>query len=382
MQPSRRKTRGISLIEAMVAMAVMGFGTLAVLGVQTSLRLNADIAKQRSEAVRIAQERIELARTYSDLETYTALAGVVDDPVAGYATANTTYRVTETVTDAAAADPTHPRRKSLVVDVAWKDRTGQDQSIRLAAAIEGVSPALAASMGVPAELSLGRQPARRHPAIPPTAVDQGDGTSKFELPGGQEAWVFNNVNADITQVCTGEALANCIDVDRRLLAGYVRFATDAAPPTAWHALYPPGTETDVALTVSLTAPTTPAATCFDERRSSRTRAYYCAVPVTEAGVWSGRSLIQGLPLADSAADANGWALRVCRYTPYRDTHPTVPDQMTNEQHPLDYVDVAGPLVNQNFLVIRAGNGSSPYGCPGDVSNDLVNTNTWHHQPAS
>ena len=40
-----RAQRGLSLVEAMVAMAVMGFGTLAVLGVQASLRLNGDIAK-------------------------------------------------------------------------------------------------------------------------------------------------------------------------------------------------------------------------------------------------------------------------------------------------------------------------------------------------
>ena len=64
MRFARARSRGISLIEAMVALAVMAFGTLGVLGVQTTLRLNADIAKQRNEAVRIGQETIEAARSF------------------------------------------------------------------------------------------------------------------------------------------------------------------------------------------------------------------------------------------------------------------------------------------------------------------------------
>ena len=47
--------RGVSLVEAIVAMAVMAFGMMAIVGLQTTLRQNSDIAKQRSEAVRIAR---------------------------------------------------------------------------------------------------------------------------------------------------------------------------------------------------------------------------------------------------------------------------------------------------------------------------------------
>ena len=57
--------RGVSLIEAIVAMAVMAFGMMAIVGLQTTLRQNSDIAKQRSEAVRIAEEAIEQWRGYS-----------------------------------------------------------------------------------------------------------------------------------------------------------------------------------------------------------------------------------------------------------------------------------------------------------------------------
>ena len=56
-------TRGVTLIEALVALAVMSFGMLAVVGVQATLRVNGDVAKQRAEAVRIGQEAVERLRT-------------------------------------------------------------------------------------------------------------------------------------------------------------------------------------------------------------------------------------------------------------------------------------------------------------------------------
>ena len=60
-----RAARGVSLVEALVALAVMAFGMLAVAGIQGMLRLNSDVAKQRSEAVRIAQEQIEQLRAFA-----------------------------------------------------------------------------------------------------------------------------------------------------------------------------------------------------------------------------------------------------------------------------------------------------------------------------
>ncbi|MDP1533833.1 MAG: prepilin-type N-terminal cleavage/methylation domain-containing protein, partial [Rubrivivax sp.] len=45
------RQQGVSLIEAVVALAVLAFGMLGLVGVQATLRGNADIAKQRAEAV-------------------------------------------------------------------------------------------------------------------------------------------------------------------------------------------------------------------------------------------------------------------------------------------------------------------------------------------
>ena len=62
--------------------------------------------------------------------------------------------------------------------------------------------------------------------------------------------------------------------------------------------------------------------------------------------------------------------------------PVVP-AISNAQHPLNYLDVDSGLLNQNFLIIRAGDGTSAFDCPADdASTPFVNGNTWHHQPSS
>ena len=98
--------RGVSLVEALVAMAVMSIGMLAVVGVQGTMRLNSDLARQRTEATRIASEEIERVRSFTSLGVVAGTPGVsydeiVSRDVAGYQlpgdTANTSYQVQRTV---------------------------------------------------------------------------------------------------------------------------------------------------------------------------------------------------------------------------------------------------------------------------------------------
>ena len=106
------RRHGVSLVEALVALAVMAFGMLALVGVQATMRLNSDVAKQRGEATRIATEEIERLRGFR------TIAAVVDEPAySSYASirsgspayaapggvGNTTYTITRTVVTAPAA---------------------------------------------------------------------------------------------------------------------------------------------------------------------------------------------------------------------------------------------------------------------------------------
>lgn len=391
MARNRRRQRGVSLIEAVVALAVMAFGTMAVLGVQTTLRMNGDIAKQRNEAIRIANETLEISRAFNTLAEYEALGNSGPTPVEGYAVANATYEVTRTVLDdeASAADlaPALPlRRKGVVVTVRWADRTGQDQQVRLFSSVHGVEPALAGSLSIPADKAFTRGPGRRHVTIPPAAVDQGDGTSRFDPPGaGGAGWIFSNATGYIIRTCSGVDIETCLPYQARLLAGFVSFATEAGvEPSGIESQNPPSLPEPLEVELVQIAPAAVAGTvqCYEETVLNSV-AYYCAVPIDLDSSWSGQSRLV-LPAAaafDAGEPVSAARRRVCRYTPVRE-HLVAPSQIRNEDHPLHYVAVAKSLVQQNFLVIRAGDGVTAYDCPPDGPATFRNTNTWRHQPES
>ncbi len=387
-QPCRRQ-RGVSLIEALVALAVMAFGMLGVVGMQGSMRLNADIAKQRSEAVRIAQEAVEGRRAFwlldaaANQKSYADIASTAGAAVLGI-TSNTTFTVTET----ASTPPGGGRTKALYVDVTWVDRTGQNQNVRLSTNVTGNMPELSGALGLPALGTMSRLPRGRHAAIPLGATDQGDGTSSFAPPGaGDVSWVFNNVSGFITQSCVATV---CSAYNARLLSGYVRFATDSVQPTPAVAESPASVAFAVNVNVRQTfpLPATDLAPIYQpcyKLLTSQYSVYYCALPVDElqGNKWSGRSELILTGISSTIADFDAANYKVCRYTPARDAQPTAPT-VSNEKHPYNYADVNTALVNQNFLVIRAGNGATPgFFCPGDdTATPEVNGNTWHHQPAA
>lgn len=394
MRRPQGSARGISLIEAVVALAVVAFGMLAYVGIQSTLRLNSDVAKQRAEAVRIAQEAIEQWRAYTHIESdagstdYAEIATVGTESITG-ATTNTTYALDRTVVDSAGT-PAEPRMKTLVVDVGWQDRNGDPQSVRLSTTIAAVPPELGGALSIPVAGGQLNPVQGRHPAIPVEAVDQENGTSLFQPPqpgDGPISWVFDNASGVITSICN-PAPSDCSPFNGLLLSGFVRFATGDTQPTAADAESPPSASLAVEVVVDRTYPSALTVACFEQQRPTDVR-YYCAVPVNGADDpprWSGRSKLVGLALASSIADDSHGNYKVCRYTTER-SHATVPP-MSNADHPRDYANVRQALLQQNFLVIRAGadlDGSleAPFVCPDDdPTTDFVNGRTWYHQPDS
>ena len=406
----RRGSQGVSLIEALVALAVMAFGMLAVAGLQATMRLNADIAKQRSEAVRIAQEAIESWRGFTVLDAppagEVAYADVTNDSagadVTGLTT-NTTYSLQRGVTDDAAL-----RRKVLVVNVRWVDRAGVAQAIQLNSVIASTLPELAATLMVSNAGSPTKLPRGRNAAVPVQARDFGNGTSGFKPPapgGGSAAWVFNNVTGLVSSVCTVSTdvtnaslaladLSGCTDIAGQVLSGFVRFDTNtAAALTAASAENPIGSalSLDVQLTLTSTGhPSSPI--CFDDAPTTSTAAatqtlvsYYCLIYANTSRTWSGISTLAPVAFTDLAnpawpiAASGGSNFEVCRYTPAANDAAVV----ANGLHPRNYSNVTAPqvVVNQNFLVI-----SALWTCPTDVAaspvgGDYVNSNTLVHQPA-
>ena len=68
------RQRGASLIEALLAFLALSLGMLALARVQTGLRAGADIARERSVAVRLAQVDTERSRAFADYAGWSTIA--------------------------------------------------------------------------------------------------------------------------------------------------------------------------------------------------------------------------------------------------------------------------------------------------------------------
>ena len=376
-QGRQGRDRGVSLIEALVALAVMAFGMLGVVGMQSTLRFNSDISKQRSEAVRIVQEIAEQRRNFSTISTLSghfAFDSIVSRATVSTAGTNATFTISETATADSEALP----MKTLVVDAAWQDRTDQTQRAQVTTIMSRSSPEISAALVTPAGGGAAQRPNGRNSSIPRAAVDLGNGTSRLDLPppvsGPLVSWIFNNATGVIQQVCLDGV---CASSDLRLLAGFISFSTGATQPTVTDAAVPSSTAVPMDVSVTVTDPLSPVVQCITGLTTPFLYVeYFCAVPVNGASKWSGYPTLAGVTFALSATDANASAFRACRYTPDPSGTTTL-----NSEHPATYTDVTDALTNQNFLVIRAGNGTVPFTCPGDDSSRPGNTNTFPYQPA-
>jgi Tfp pilus assembly protein PilV len=215
-QTHARTSRGVGVIEALVSLLVLALGMMSFAALQSRLRLNSDVSKQRAEAVRIAQEDIENFRAFGTMAADGTVANnfAFNSIATGSATktvlssvtttTNAAYTVTRTVTDSSiAAGLTEAPIKNLTVTVAWTDRTSSAQSVTLRSVISKSDPAIAASLALPANGSPARDLLGRDIQVPIPAKNLGNGTSAIKpIAAGSVAYVFNNDTGIVTQRCT------------------------------------------------------------------------------------------------------------------------------------------------------------------------------------
>jgi hypothetical protein len=406
---STRKSSGLALIEALMALAVMAFGLLALVGVQSNLRQNADTARQRSEAIRIAQEEIEKWRAFTSLNGGgTVVYGNLESDGSSYAISTeygltAQFNIAKTVFPASNATPTDFRLKTLTVDVTWLDRNNESQSVRLTTALHGVAPELPGTLAILPEGTPTSLPGGRNMAIPWDAVRLDGAQSAWRPPQGVEGalvWRFSNDSGMINALCTVAANLpltssnlqnNCTTYNAQFLAGYVYFADSSTLATATQAMSPTGIALTAEVWVHKTAPVdqllAPNQDCFTETPSpSRSYVtYYCAVPVDASSTgtrdWSGYSYVTGSTITGTLG-----SLSVCRYTRYRDDRtvnsvngsPTI----KNIEHPRAYYRAAQPLPNQNFLVVGTFYEPDPTGLNCPYGAPLPADTTTYPQPAT
>jgi len=262
--------RGISLIEALVSLLVASLGMLAFIGLHISIRNFADVSKQRSEAVRIAQQDMENIRVFRTLPSLTGNAlhwdtlfanlnnGLVSTAMTSGTTtytANTSYLISRAVTTSTTAG-----FKEVQVTVAWKDRANNDHRVVLRNVIGRIDPSTAISLSVEPNGSPVRDTLGRDVQIPIPAKSLGDGTSVFKPTSTATiAFIFNNDTGYVTKSCPVTAsqqtaqltlahLTGCttLSTPAYLLSGFVRFAVgnisnsfeastanDAVPAGTW-----------------------------------------------------------------------------------------------------------------------------------------------------
>ncbi|MFO1331809.1 MAG: hypothetical protein U1E95_04990 [Rubrivivax sp.] len=325
----------------MVALAVMAFGMLAVVGVQATLRYNADVARQRSEAVRLGQEAIESDRAFSVLGTpdsdHTSFATIADgtETVTGFTT-NTTYTITRTV-----AEPAGAGRKDLRLAVTWPDRSGETQTITLDTIIGAFDPRVALLLGARPNGIPPWLPQGRSPLVPQgqNTRDLGDGRTAYQPGGmGTTVWLFDNSTGAITSECTfpGTDLSQlmpasqCAPKPSVMISGFVRFSFGPSPDAAAPA--------DTALTLAVRAKGSSGFTdgqcfAFNLGPPATFTAYVCVVPTGTVG-WTGT--VKLVPPLDLSTQS------VCRYV------NALPG---NPGHPQEYTALKTSLPDQNYLVI-------------------------------
>lgn len=418
---SPRAQRGTTLLEALIAFGVLSLGILTIGRVQMHLHVGSDIARQRSEAVRLAQEDLETLRAFSFIAASAAARSYADiasavatiDADSGYAT-NTRYQLQRDVQASATSNAKH-----VSVNVAWSDRSGEHQRVVLNSIIAGHDPAYSAALGIgptgtPVKGAFGRSA-----WIPLAAKDLGNGRSAFKPDSAAGiAYVLDNASGLVTARCSGvdpglatrdltsAALVSCEGAATGyLLSGTVRFSL-GTPPSAAQA-----TDAPLALSVTVTLgggtyPVVPS--CAGEalktvtytsasairnesvpiaataaslglatwvESGDRYVAYHCVVYPLANGRWSGRTTLApvGWTIGGGAADR-----RVCRYSADSDGSGAID---ANIEHPADYQAVSGPLAHQNFLVIT-GSQTCPLGNPGEggLAGPWVDLATHPHQP--
>ena len=358
----RAATRGFTILEVLIALVVMAFGILAVAGMQLMLSRNSDVAKQRSEATRLAQERMERLRAFDGIGS-----GTIDWnnlPVAAEtfnANTNATFKVT-----AALGGTTADAMRSAAVTVRWLDRAANssdtsadadgfsyNQEVVLSSVISKTDPERVGFVTNPLPLN---QPLKRvknrNINLPIPAIDLGNGRSSTQVDANY-AIVYSNTTGGVVRICNpnqANATAaqinalldagSCTTVTGYIVAGYLgRSSSSIAWPTGIN--YSNITRTDPMSGQAIRCQYTDALDQNSGTAISNYKYYLCIVPLTNPGDgtaarWSGTLRFGGVTTSSNYV--------VCRYQ-YTQTSLD-----SNERNIQPYSSVSKSIDEQNYWI--------------------------------
>ena len=142
-----RSERGFSLLEALFAVLVLALGLIGLARFQGTLVQSSGDTKARTEAINLAQEKIEEMRNLMVAADYTALTGSVTATTGVTATEESITGVNSTFTRTwTIVTNTAPNYKTITVNIAWQNNKGEDQTLELESFINFASPKISAKL--------------------------------------------------------------------------------------------------------------------------------------------------------------------------------------------------------------------------------------------
>lgn len=259
----RRGSRGVSLIEVMIAVVILSFGLLALAALQSSLFRAGAETKARANATAMAQQVVENSRAFSYVmapnaaytgPTYMGLATAkldsqtVGGVLYGVCRQVRRYRYDETAgrfvalntvdadscSDTTSAggvsfDPATPEFKEIKVSVSWGDDRGETRVVELTDAVSAVAPADSARVvKTPQDVPRGPEvwiepPNKGNPAVVPIAVGDDKSAASSNPVPRRFTKVDSNTAATLFSVFTftGNSAGSEVLLNRKLDVGAV-----------------------------------------------------------------------------------------------------------------------------------------------------------------
>jgi type IV pilus modification protein PilV len=399
---------GFAIIEALVALVIMGFGILALAGMQGALTRNVDYSQQRSEAVRLAQEKMEELRSFTGIAS-TTIAATASAPSA-VNTSAPHWDALSSSADSVTTNAVYSRSwvfggvvadsmRPLTVTVTWTDRAGEAQTVTLTSVLSKTNPADSGFLGFPLPQNTNlKRPLDRNLSIPIPSIDIGGGISAMKFGTSGQYVEFSNVSGDVVKICTPTLVsnptnaqviaalnsdaANCTTITGYIVTGYV-MKDSSVSTSAWSAISSGLGMSYAGLTRNAAGPTGIVCEFGDavdqntQATIANTKSYLCVIPLTAPSPapesngpynWSGKMLIAG----NSLWHSSGNSYYVCRYQ-YAATNFLT---NVNQRNVQPYVNVNTSLDQQNYLIATSNAGGTPV-CPTSMTLANVSSGVLH-----